>query len=401
MRVLLNRFATLGPKTGIGHYTAQLVRCLHELAPDEVCCFPAGLAWRLGQIWGKARPALTRGEGRPNAQPIGLGALWARVKKNALHTLRTLGQDFLARQLRHALAHDTFNLYHEPNTIPLPCDHATVTTMHDLSVFLHPQWHPAGRVAFFEKKFLSSLNRSRHFLAVSEFTRQEMIQILHVPPDRVTRVYNGIRPDLRPLPAAVTAAALHRLGLPPRYLLHVGTIEPRKNLLLLLRAYCALPESVRRECPLVLVGPWGWSSADVADYFHAEGKQRGVRHVGYLADHDLVAVYNGARALVYPSHYEGFGLPPLEMLACGGAVLASTARAVVEIVGGHAHLIDPDDADGWRDALARVIRDDEWWQHLRQGAVAVARPFTWPRCAAETLAVYRRLCAEEKQGQAA
>src|SRR5262249_2337622 len=100
-------------------------------------------------------------------------------------------------------------------------------------------------------------------------------------------------------------------------------------------------------------------------------------------------------ALVYPSLYEGFGLPPMEMMACGGAVLASTADAVVETVGARAHLIDPHDVDGWRDALQRVVTDDDWWRALRQGVQALARPFTWDRCAAETLAVYRRLCGVE------
>jgi alpha-1,3-rhamnosyl/mannosyltransferase len=102
-------------------------------------------------------------------------------------------------------------------------------------------------------------------------------------------------------------------------------------------------------------------------------------------------VYNGARALVYPSLYEGFGLPPLEMMACGGAVLASTAGALVETVGSRAHLIPPGDEDGWRDGLRRVLEDDDWWRALRLGVTAVARPFTWDQCAADTLRVYRSL----------
>src|SRR5207244_7898215 len=113
-------------------------------------------------------------------------------------------------------------------------------------------------------------------------------------------------------------------------------------------------------------------------------------HLGYLADQYLPAVYNGARALAFPSLYEGFGLPPVEMLACGGAVLASTAGAVVETAGAQAHCIEPHDLDGWRRALWRVLTDDDWWQGLRAGATAVASPFTWQRCAVDTLAAYRR-----------
>ena len=115
-------------------------------------------------------------------------------------------------------------------------------------------------------------------------------------------------------------------------------------------------------------------------------------HLGYVADADLPVLYNGARALVYPSLYEGFGLPPVEMLACGGAVLASTAGALAETVGGQAHLIPAADEDGWRAAMLRVVTEDEWWQSLRQGAVEAARPYTWERCAATALRVYRQAC---------
>jgi alpha-1,3-rhamnosyl/mannosyltransferase len=115
-----------------------------------------------------------------------------------------------------------------------------------------------------------------------------------------------------------------------------------------------------------------------------------VLHLGYLPDRHLPLLYNGARALVFPSHYEGFGLPPLEMLACGGAVLASTASALVETVSGQAHLVAPDDADGWRSALTRVLTDDDFQRSLCQGAEESARPFTWERCATRTWQVYQQ-----------
>src|SRR5439155_17072924 len=136
------------------------------------------------------------------------------------------------------------------------------------------------------------------------------------------------------------------LGLPLDYLLYVGTIEPRKNVLTLLRAYGELAPKLRRRCPLVLAGGWGWKSADVADYFRREAADKGVIHLGYTDDRHLPGLYAGARALVFPSFYEGFGLPPLEMLACGGAVLSSTAEALREVLGRHAHYVDPNDEGG-------------------------------------------------------
>ncbi|MGH7226059.1 MAG: glycosyltransferase family 4 protein, partial [Gemmataceae bacterium] len=233
-----------------------------------------------------------------------------------------------------------------------------------------------------------------HLFTVSDTVRQEVIQILNLPPERVTRTYNGIRPGLAPMPPEEVAAVRAKLDLPPRYLLYVGTIEPRKNVKRLLQAYCVLPASLRERWPLLLVGKWGWNTSDVAEYLHTQARHRGVIHRPYLADDYLPALYNGARALLYPSLYEGFGLPPVEMLACGGAVLASTAGAVAETVGRQTPLIDPLDLDGWRQAMQRIVQDDDWWQALRRGAVEAARPFTWEQCAADTLRVYRDVCGE-------
>jgi alpha-1,3-rhamnosyl/mannosyltransferase len=241
----------------------------------------------------------------------------------------------------------------------------------------------------FEHNFHRYLPQSVHFLAISESARQEIIRVLGIPPERVSRTYMGVRPHLRPLPPEAIEPVRRRLGLPDEYLLHVGTIEPRKNLLMLMRAYGDLPEVLRRRCPLVLAGGWGWNTQDIADHYESVARHLGVVRIGYLPDEDLGAVYGGARALVFPSHYEGFGLPPVEMMACGGAVVASRIGPVEETVGGQAHLIEPEDLAGWRDAMARAIADDDWRDGLRQGAVEKACPYTWEQCAADTLGAYR------------
>ena len=201
----------------------------------------------------------------------------------------------------------------------------------------------------------------------------------------------GVRPTLRPLPESETQATLRSLGLPPQYLLYVGTLEPRKNLLMLMQAYCRLPSSLRESCRLLLVGSWGWNIREMADYFESHARHNGVMHLGYLPEEHLCALYNGARALVYPSFYEGFGLPPLEMMACGGPVLASTAGALKELFGDKAHLIDAADDAGWTNALARIIRDDDWRGRMQKDVLVHAGRFTWRRCAEETADVYRNV----------
>ncbi len=398
MRVLVNGLAAAGPKTGIGHYIAQLLRCLSEQADaEEIDSFPNRWLCQARSLWARVRSRLERGSSQPPVTPIHVSANAVRKltwRGRAMRSLRASGQWLLARNFRAAYQRGGYDLYHEPNFIPLPTDLPTVATLHDLSVLLHPEWHPADRVAHFERRFRRSLKQCVHFLAISESARQEIIQTLHLRPERVTRTYMGIRPGLAPLPEEEVRPILRRLGLPSRYLLYVGTIEPRKNILTLLRAYRGLPAPIRQEYPLVLVGGWGWNSADVAGFLDAKGGPSGVIHLGYVSDGHLAALYNGARSLVFPSLYEGFGLPPVEMLACGGAVIASTAGAVAETVGKQAHLIEPMDIDGWREAMQRVVTDDDWWQQLRRGAVEAARPFTWERCAADTFRVYRHLCGQ-------
>jgi alpha-1,3-rhamnosyl/mannosyltransferase len=388
MRVLVNYLTAVGRKTGIGHYADQLVRCLREQAGDgAIDCFAPGWYRQVqdaGQ-WAAARFRRAPVATGPAPGPGGLkGRLAGWVRQAALHAT---GWHF-----RRAARRGRYDLYHEPNYVPLPCDLPTVATILDLSVLLYPEWHPADRVAHFERYFHQSLGRCAHFLAISESGRQEIVRTLGIAPDRVTCTYVGVRPGLGPLPREEVDRTLRELGLPPRYLLYLGTIEPRKNLLRLLHAYCSLPATVRDEWPLVLVGGWGWNTADVAEYLDAEARHRGVVHLGYVAERHVPAVYNGARALVYPSLYEGFGLPPVEMMACGGAVLASTAAALVETVGSRAHLVAAEDTDGWRAALLRVVTDDDWWRSLRHGVEEVARPYTWDRCAADTLRVYRAVC---------
>lgn len=389
-----------GARTGIGHYTHELLRCLRVLAqPEEIGTFPGPLLRGARSLAGKARSWLGRrsGGGGAPATP-GSKPGW---RGRAVRWVRSWGEGLLSSSFQRACRRQLPDLYHEPNFIPLPSDVPTLATFHDLSVLLHPQWHPADRVAHHERHFHRAVACCVHFFAISESARGEIIRTLGVPASRVTCTYMGVRQGLRPLPSAEVQTGLARLGLPPQYLLFLGTIEPRKNALTLLRAYCALPAAVREQFPLLLVGGWGWGAGNVANYLDTEARHKGVRHLGYLAEQHLALLYNGARALAFPSHYEGFGLPPVEMLACGGAVLASTAGAVAETSGTKAHLIDPDDEAGWHQALLRVCTEKDWWAALRSGAVEAARPYTWERCAADTLKTYRRLVSPSSERAAA
>jgi alpha-1,3-rhamnosyl/mannosyltransferase len=380
MRVVVNQLVTAGLKTGVGHYTLQLVRALRSLpALAAVGGDPPAALRFLKKLWGR-RAGVGAAPGAPASSSL--------LRRHASEWARSLGRCLCRGYARWAYTSRRFDLYHEPNFIPLPCDLPTIATVHDLSALLHPEWHPPERVRYFEKHFQRELGRCAHLLAISESARQEIIRTLGIAPERISRTWMGVRSWLKPLPREEVRPVLGQLGLPGEYLLHVGTIEPRKNVLRLLRAYCGLPAGLRRRWPLLLVGGWGWRTEEVAEYYHAQARHKGVRHVGYVAEAHLAAVYNGARALLSPSLYEGFGLPPVEMLATGGAVLASRIGPHQETCGSAACLVEPEDEGSWHDALRRVLTDDGWHQELRSGAVEAAEPFTWERCAADTLRAY-------------
>jgi glycosyltransferase involved in cell wall biosynthesis len=391
MRVIINGIAALERKTGVGYYIDSLYR---ELVPtggrDSAHFYPEGVTRRAISL---AREWLFKGKKKAATIPS------LASTRSGLPSVMT-GSREVARNLARRACHKHFrkvarelqcDLYHEPNYLPWPSDLPTVTTILDLSVLLHPEWHPADRVKQYEQHFFRCLNYAAHFIAISEFTRREMIENLGISPDRVTAIHIGVRPGFRPLPEECVLPILREHDLRPGYLLYVSTIEPRKNLLMLMRAYCRLPSELRERHPLILAGGWGWKAREILDFYEEIGKRHHIRHFGYVPDSQLPALYNGAAALVYPSHYEGFGLPPVEMLACGGAVLASTADSLVEVLQNQAHLTDPNDEDAWVESIRRLLTDSDFASRLRHGSEAFASRYCWSECARQTWEVYRRV----------
>lgn len=387
MRVVLNGLAALKPKTGVGHHVADLFGALSAACPDDrFTLYP-------GELLGKAARALRSkgGRGASAALPTRRRPVrdWLRrAAKSAAVTASRLHFAGFTRTFK-------FDLYHEPNFVPFPTHLPTVITVHDLSVLKFPQWHPSDRVRQHQRYFLRGLGRAEHVIVVSESVRRELIEELNCPAHRVTAVHNGVGGQFVPQPDEEVQRVRAAWDLPERFFLCVGTIEPRKNLTTAMKAFAGLPADVRERCPLVLVGPWGWRSEAEREVYDRVGKPAGVRHLGYVPASDLPAVYAAARVLVYPSHYEGFGFPPLEMLACGGAVLASTADAVREVLAGHAWFVEAEDVGGWKDALHRAATDDEFIERLRTNGPKQAGRYTWERAAADTLRVYERVLGRE------
>jgi glycosyltransferase involved in cell wall biosynthesis len=271
----------------------------------------------------------------------------------------------------------------------------TVVTIHDLGYRAFPEAHPPLARRYLDWSTRWSAAVARRVIVPSAATARDLIAACGTPPERIVVIPHGYHPRFRPLGRAEVDAGLARLGIAPPYLLFVGTLQPRKNLA---RVLAAFEQVAAGGWPgkLVLVGQQGWLSDPI---FAAMGRPGSPAHgrihlTGYLADADLPIVYNGATGLVFPSLYEGFGLPTLEALACGTPVLTSATSSLPEVVGDAALLVDPLDTDAIAAGLARIVGDGALRADLRRRGLDRARRFTWRRAAERTLAVLEAVARE-------
>jgi glycosyltransferase involved in cell wall biosynthesis len=267
----------------------------------------------------------------------------------------------------------------------------SVVTIHDLGYLAFPAAHTARRRLELHLTTRWSLHAARHVIAISQATRADLVRHYGADPARVSVVYHGLSPAFRPIEdGACQAAARARHGLSRPYFLYVGTIQPRKNLTRLIEAFArALPRLVQAGATplLALAGREGWLSAAITRRAHELGVADHVRFLGYLPDSDLPALLSGALAFVFPSLYEGFGMPVLEAMACGAPVLTSTSSALPEVAGEAALLVDPADTDAIAAGLAHLAAEPALRAALRTRGLVRAAEFTWDRCARATLEV--------------
>lgn len=284
------------------------------------------------------------------------------------------------------LLHATMNV--APWWTPCP----VVVTIHDLAYLRYPHVHPRGRRIYLSAFTRFTVRRARAVIAVSEYTRGEIGRLLRVPDERTHVIYEGVDADFCPLPQDQVEAFRRRRGLPEHYLLYVGNLEPRKNLVRLVQAYAGLAD--KGGTRLVLAGARGWGYGDLFQAVDQLGLSGRVLFPGFVPREELPLWYNGAQAFVYPSLYEGFGLPPLEAMACGIPVIVSTAASLPEVVGEAGLQVPPEDVQALTAALQRLLTDKDLKASLVERGLAQAQRFTWERMARETANLYRRVLEE-------
>ncbi|MFN7963646.1 MAG: glycosyltransferase family 1 protein [Thermoanaerobaculia bacterium] len=264
-----------------------------------------------------------------------------------------------------------------------------VFTLHDLTFLSHPGFHTLGNRLLCLQGLCRALAQEARLVAVSENTRRDALARLAVPPTQLAVVPGAVGAEFHPREAAEVSALRARLGLERPYLLALGVLEPRKNLRRLVEAFAALPEPLRRARQLVVAGRRGWLAEGPESWPEAQALGEQLRLLGEVAGADLPALYSGADAFAYPSLYEGFGLPPLEAMACGAPVLTSRISSLPEVVGEAAVLVDPERVESIRDGLAELLGSAELRQRLRAAGLERARLFTWQKTARAMVEIYR------------
>lgn len=353
---------------GIHGYIYHTLQQLPHVAPD---------GWRFSAFVGAGNPhtfdGVTMRPARLDTSAASRRVLWEQVLQPA--------------QLNR------FDLYHALAFVApvLPYRPPTVVTVYDLSFIHYPHVLSSSRRAYLRTFTRRTCEQAAQVVAISQSTADDLTAAFGIPPEKITVAYAATDfTRFRPLPADEVAAFRAEKGLPERFWLFIGTLEPRKNLPTLLQAYATLPKSARP--PLILAGGKGWDYAPIFAAINQLQLTDDVRLPGFIPTDELPLWYNSAEVFVYPSLYEGFGMPPLEAMACGTPVIVSDASSLPEVIAGTDNLrVPPHDLDGWIAALRTALDDATWRERATHSGYTQANVFTWEASARQTLQAYRKV----------
>jgi alpha-1,3-rhamnosyl/mannosyltransferase len=377
MRIGLDGFPLAAPKTGVGHYTFELARALAILSPGD--------HFELISPSGFSETVAAEVESIPNLSLV-------HVRTNVI-TRRWWGIG-LPRYVRQA----GLDLFHGTNyEVPLWNRERTVVTVHDLSVFLHADKHET-RIARRARRRLPVMLRSAGVVITgTQAVKREIIQRFNTNANRIAVTQYAPRQIFQPLPADDCAATRQRLGVDKDFILYVGTIEPRKNLATLVRAFDQILRQTSFRPQLVIAGGKGWMMDEFHQLIGKASLGDRIHFTGYVDDEDLVALYSSCSVFVYPSVYEGFGLPPLEAMACGAPVIAGDIPVLRETLADNALLVDPVDTNALAKAIVSVLDDETERLRLSTLSRRHAAQFSWSETAHMTREIYEQILAKSSR----
>jgi glycosyltransferase involved in cell wall biosynthesis len=367
----------VGDRSGVGNYTGYLLAAVMERRPE----------WRYLLYSNQPLQGLEPALGRA----IQVDSYFGRSR-------------WLWMQLRlpGIVARSSPDLCHFTNSMaPLRRGRPYVLSIYDASLYLYSQYHPRARILAVRLLLPIVARRAAAIITLSHSARQDLLRVLKLRPENVHVVHGAAADRFHPVTdPAVLGRVRAAYDLPEEFILYVGTVEPRKNLLRLVRAL-ALLRRRGRPMTLVLGGPWGWAMEDFGHQVKALGLRDQVRVLGYLPIEDLPALYSLATVFAFPSLYEGFGLPPIEAMACGAPVLTSNNSSLSEICADAAYLVEPTDEEGIADGLSVLLDNPDLRHELGRRGLARAADFSWERSAEDTIAVYSSVLARTNGSRSA
>lgn len=391
MHIIVNLQPLLTPLTGIGYYTRELTR---ELLADANTTSVAGVTGRKLETLTLNHPLLTTSSQASAPHTERDHPAWQFARRYLRNPLtRKMYRWLCSQRLRYNVEHPDA-LYWEPNYILLPWKGRSVVTVHDLSHQRYPQHHPAERVRFLNQQLPKSLQRATRINVVSQFTANELQALHGIAAEKIDIVPPAVGPQFFLPPTEEQVAQLtQRYQLPERYLLSVGTLEPRKNLATVLEAYASLPLAQQQATPLLLAGMQGWGSHTYTPQVQQAFSRGTIRRLGYVPSDDLPGLYAQAQGFVYVSLYEGFGMPVVEAMAAGTPVLTANTTATTEVAAGAALEVDPLNNEAVRHGLQQLM-EAHHDTRITAGK-ARAQQFTWQRSSEQLLASFHRAMQEE------
>ncbi|MGC3962315.1 MAG: glycosyltransferase family 1 protein [Rhodocyclaceae bacterium] len=377
MKVIFGADAIRPPFTGVGRYAWELATRLPAVSGvDEIRYLQD---YRVGSVV----PELPGGNGMEPMRRMRRALLRSEV---VVETYRIVSA---FRQSRALKSFDGY-VYHGPNFYLPRCHLPCISTFHDLSIYKWSACHPTERVRYMQKELPLVLKRASQLIAVSEFTRREVIEFFGWPSDRIRTVPLAASSEFRPRTSVETQSVLGQYALAHgAYAFYAGSIEPRKNVNVLLSAYEKLPEAIRCRWPLVLAGYAGWGSETTHARLEAGARAGWVKYLGFVPDGHLPTLFSGSRLFCFPSLYEGFGLPILEAMASGVPVVCSNAASLPEVAGQACGQVEPDDVDGLSALMRQGLEDDAWRAQAIERGLDRASAFSWDRTVAMTVDAYR------------
>jgi glycosyltransferase involved in cell wall biosynthesis len=384
LKIAIDVGCTRGKKAGIAWYAINLLANLEKIDHEDT--------YLLYTFYSRSRKFTLDREVLPTGYNFKLKECWIpyRIARFLLERAKLPIDSIIG----------SFDVFHALNySVPLLTSGKLVLTVHDLAFLIYPDRNFTS--AEFTKYGISRVRnlaqRADMIIAVSQNTKHDIEDVLGIAGEKIRVVYEAADKFFVPLnKGSVLTEVRRKYGLPEKFILHVGTMEPRKNIPLLLRSYHNLKEKQRVEHKLVLVGKLGWAYESIFDLLEELRLETDVIVLGHILRADLPALYNLADLFVYPSFYEGFGLPPLEAMACGTPVIASCSSCFPEILGEAAILIDPNDVSGLSEKMYIMITDSVLRARYIERGLERAGLFSWERVARETLQIYKEVSQLEK-----